>query len=105
MAQFSVYRNKNKATQARYPLLLNIQNDLLTSMQTCVVVPLVKLETMAHSPMSKLTPILLIQEQKYCMMTPQLAGINKRELGEEVEVITAYQHDIISAVDFLLSGV
>ena len=105
MAQFSVHQNKNKATQARYPLLLNIQNDLLATMQTCVVVPLTKVETMTHSPFSKLTPILSVQEQDYCMMTPQLAGIHKRELGAEVEVLTAYQHDIISAVDFLLSGV
>ena len=105
MAQFSVYQNKNKATQARYPLLLNIQNDLLATMQTCVVVPLTKVETMTHSPFSKLTPILSVQEQDYCMMTPQLAGIHKRELGAEVEVLTAYQHDIISAVDFLLCGV
>ena len=105
MAQFSVYQNKNKATQTRYPLLLNIQNDLLASMQTCVVVPLTKLETMGHSPMSKLTPVLSVQGQNYCMMTPQLAGIHKRELGAEVEILTVYQHEIISAVDFLLSGV
>ena len=105
MAQFSVYQNKNKTTIARYPLLLNIQNDLLISTQTCVVVPLSKVETMAHSPMSKLTPIFAVQGQNYCMMTPQLAGIHKRELGEEVEILTAHQHDIISAVDFLLSGV
>ena len=105
MAQFSVYQNKNKTTNARYPLLLNIQNDLLISMQTCVVVPLTRLETMAHSPMSKLTPIFVIQGQNYCMMTPQLAGIHKRELGAEVEILTAYQHDIISALDFLLRGV
>jgi len=105
MAQFSVYQNKNKATETRFPLLLNIQNDLLTSMQTCVVVPLTKFETMAHSPMGKLTPILLVQGQNYCMMTPQLAGINKRELGVEVEILASYQHDIVSAVDFLLSGV
>ena len=105
MAQFSVYQNKNKATLARFPLLLNIQNDLLASMQTCVVVPLTKFESIAHSPMAKLTPILIVQGQNYCMMTPQLAGINKRELGAEVEVLTSYQHDIVSAVDFLLSGV
>ncbi len=105
MAQFSVYQNKNKATLARFPLLLNIQNDLLTSMQTCVVVPLTKIESMVHSPMGKLTPIFAVQGQHYCMMTPQLAGIHKRELGEEVEILTAHQHDIISAVDFLLSGV
>jgi toxin CcdB len=105
MAQFSVYQNKNKATQATYPLLLNIQNDLLASMQTCVVVPLTPVKTMAHQPMGKLTPILTVQEQDYCMMTPQLAGIHKRELGAEIEVLTVYQNDIIAAVDFLLSGV
>ena len=105
MAQFSVYQNKNKATQARYPLLLNIQNDLLTSMQTCVVVPLTKVETMAHSPISKLTPTFAVQGQNYCMMTPQLAGIHKRELGAELEILSAYQHDIVAAIDFLLSGV
>ena len=55
--------------------------------------------------MDKLTPILAVQDQQYCMMTPQLAGINKRELGTEVEILTAHQHDIIAAIDFLLSGV
>lgn len=105
MSQFSVYENKNKATQTAYPLLLNIQNDLLASMQTCVVVPLTPVKTMMHQPMNKLTPILTVQGQDYCMMTPQLAGIHKRELGAEIEVLTVYQNDIIAAVDFLLSGV
>ncbi len=44
MVQFSVNQNNNKATQVRYPLLLNIQNNLLASMQTCVVVPLAKVD-------------------------------------------------------------
>ncbi|MFA7349325.1 MAG: CcdB family protein [Methylotenera sp.] len=105
MSQFTVYQNKNKATQAAYPFLLNIQNDLLASMQTCVVVPLTPIKTMAHQPICKLTPVLPVQGQDYCMMTPQLAGIHKRELGAEVEILTAYQNDIIAAIDFLLSGV
>lgn len=105
MAQFSVYQNKNKATQATYPFLLSIQNDLLSSMQTCVVVPLTPVKAMAHQPMSKLTPILQVQGQDYCMITPQLAGIHNRELGTEVEILAAYQNDIIAAIDFLMSGV
>lgn len=105
MSQFTVYQNKNKATQAAYPFLLNIQNDLLASMQTYVVVPLTPIKTMAHQPICKLTPVLPVQGQDYCMMTPQLAGIHKRELGAEVEILTAYQNDIIAAIDFLLSGV
>lgn len=105
MAHFSVYQNKNKTTLARYPFLLNIQNDLLVMMQTCVVVPLMPVQAMAHSPISKLTPVLQVQGQDYCMITPQLAGIHKRELGAEIEVLSACQHEIIAAIDFLLSGV
>lgn len=104
MAQFTVYQNKNKTTQVAYPCLLNIQNDLLASMQTCVVVPLTPVKTMAHQSISKLTPVSLVQGQDYCMMTPQLAGTHKRELGTEIEIVTAYQDDIIATIDFLLSG-
>ncbi len=105
MAQFTVYQNKNKSTQSDYPFLLNIQTDLLSSMQTCVVVPLMPLQIMAHAPMTVLTPILPVQGRDYCMLTPQLAGIHKRELGEEIEILSAYQYEIVAAIDFLLSGV
>lgn len=103
MAQFSVYENKNKATQARYPFLLNIQNDLLATMQTCVVVPLMPAESAPH--ITKLMPILTINACDFCMLTPQLAGIHKRELGAEIAVLSHYQNDIIAAIDFLLRGV
>lgn len=103
MAQFSVYENKNKATQARFPYLLNIQNDLLTTMQTCVVVPLTPAESAPH--ITKLMPILSVKERDFCMLTPQLAGINRRELGAEVAVLSHCQNEIIAAIDFLLSGV
>ncbi len=43
MPQFAVYRNRNAATRARYPLLLDVQSDLLAGMGTRVVIPLVLL--------------------------------------------------------------
>lgn len=70
-------------------------------MQTCVVVPLTPVQSTAHSPMNKLTPVLHLQGQDYCIMTLQLAGIHKRELGAEVEVLSASRHEIIVAIDFL----
>jgi len=39
------------------------------------------------------------------MMTPQLAGTHQRELGDEVDVLTSHQHDIVYAINFLLNGV
>ena len=42
MQQFGVYRNRNKATRSAYPLLLNVQSDLISDTGTRVVVPLVE---------------------------------------------------------------
>lgn len=105
MAQFSVYLNQNVATREQFPYLLNVQNDLLDVLQTCVVVPLTVTTKVGYHPLSRLTPMLTVQANQYLMMTPQLAGIPKRELGEEVESLAEARHEIITAIDFLLSGV
>lgn len=105
MAQFSVYRNQNAATREQFPYLLNVQNDLLDALQTCVVVPLAAATKVGYHVMSRLTPMVTVQAKQYLMMTPQLAGIAKRELGEEIESLADARHDIIAAIDFLLSGV
>ena len=40
MPQFAVYKNRNEATRGRFPLLLDVQSDLLEPLDTRVVVPL-----------------------------------------------------------------
>ena len=40
MPQFTVHRNQNRETVANYPLLLDVQRDLLADLATRVVVPL-----------------------------------------------------------------
>jgi toxin CcdB len=105
MAQFSVYANQNTATSDQFPYLLNIQNDLLSALQTCVVVPLTAANHAGYRAMNRLTPLLTVQGGQYLMLTPQLAGIAKRELGEEIENLAEARLEIIAAMDFLLSGV
>ena len=39
MPQFSVHRNPNPDTRAAYPLLLDVQSDLIAGLRTRVVVP------------------------------------------------------------------
>ena len=40
MPQFAVYKNRNEATRGRFPLLLDVQSDLLEPLKTRIVVPL-----------------------------------------------------------------
>jgi toxin CcdB len=39
MPQFTVYRNKNPQTLSTVPFLLNVQHDLLSDLETRVVIP------------------------------------------------------------------
>lgn len=105
MAQFFVYQNKNTNTKKTYPLLLDVQSNLLESLQTTVVIPLIKYENNIGKSLGHLTPVLSIEGSNYLMVTPQLAGISKRELGKAVGDMATARTEIINALDFLITGV
>ena len=105
MPQFAVYRNKNSATRARFPLLLDIQSDLLDPLATRVVVPLSPAGAARSRTMHTLTPVLSVEGKEYLLLTPQLAGVATRELGPMVGDLAAERAKITAAVDFLIEGV
>jgi toxin CcdB len=104
MAQFTVYRNKNPRSKSTYPLLVDIQSDLLEDLQTRVVIPLTKTAALAKKPLTHLTPVLAFGGENYVLMTPQLAGIGRAELGAAVGSLANERQTIVAAMDFLLSG-
>lgn len=55
MTQFTLYRNVNRATQTSYPFLLDVQNDLLDSLKTRLVIPAMKLAE--QKSITRLNPI------------------------------------------------
>lgn len=103
MAQFDVYENQNSRTQELFPYLLDVQTGLLDDLQTRVVVPLSQLNN--QKPISNLTPLLNINGNNYLMLTPQLAGINKKELGNAITNLADGRQDILNALDFLITGI
>jgi toxin CcdB len=105
MAQFIVYQNKNSQSNKAFPLLLDIQTNLLDSLQTTVVVPLAKLEGNKDKILTQLTPTLNIEGTDYLMLTPQLAGIQRKELGKASADVECARTEILNALDFLLTGI
>jgi toxin CcdB len=51
-----------------------------------------------------LTPTLAFDGEDYLLMTPQLAGIARTDLGTAVGNLASARQSIIAAVDFLLKG-
>lgn len=105
MPQFSVHRNRNAATRGRYPLLVDVQADLLDGLATRVVIPLVPASTESRAAVETLTPRCRIEGRDYFIMTPQLAGISARELGAPVGDLLAQRPEIVAALDLLLTGI
>lgn len=103
MAQFCVHRNANPATRSDFPLLLDVQNDLVSGLETRVVVPLCQLQSIR--PIRRLTPVFEFDEHTYVMLTPQLAGIPKRLLGPQVADLSDSRDEILAAIDLLLTGI
>ena len=105
MPQFAVYKNRNETTRGRFPLLLDVQSDLLEPLNTRVVVPLSLAASAKSRAMESLTPKLGVTGKEYVMVTPQLAGISMRELGAIVDTLSSERAKIISALDLLITGI
>ena len=105
MPQFTVYGNSNPATRRRLPFLLDVQSNLLEDLATRVVVPLTRADRQQAATVKKLMPILVIDGQRYVMITPQVAGVPRKALGAAIGDVSERRGEIIAALDFLLTGI
>jgi len=105
MPQFTVHRNPNPGSKAAYPLLLDIQSDLMADLGTRVVVPLCRASAMKGRSIGTLTPVLAIEGKPYVMLTPQLAGVSRKQIGAAVADLRAHRDEIIAALDLLITGI
>ncbi len=100
MAQFDVYTNPNPDTNKSVPYLLDVQADILSSLETRVVVPLViQSKTAKH-----LNPVFDVKNKKVAMSTSEIAGAPLSVLGEKVTSLKDKRTEIIAAIDFLITG-
>lgn len=104
MAQFDVYLNPNKDTRDLIPFLLDVQAELLDTLSTRVVVPLVAAEEMSP-PAKHLNPQFKIKGIAVVMSAAELAGIPNRALGDKVTSLKSKRDEIIAALDLLFTGI
>lgn len=105
MRQFSVCENRDPASRKLYPLLLNIQSDLMADAETRVVAPLYPLGQGRNPSISSLSPVLKLNGREYVLMTPLLAGVALARLGKPVADLSGERATILAALDLLISGI
>jgi toxin CcdB len=104
MPQFAVHRNSNPETNDIFPLLVDVQADVLEDLYTRAVIPLANAVELTSFPLIYLTPLVSFEGKAYMVMTPQLAGISRAELGPHVGSLAAQESVITNAIDFLIKG-
>ena len=104
MPQFGVYVNSNTRTKDSVPYLLDVQSDLLDSLATRVVIPLIEISK-TSKPITRLNPIFEIGESSVVLSTQELAGVPSNVLGAFVVSLREHRSDIVNALDLLLTGV
>ena len=104
MARFDVRANLNSASRSRVPYLLELQADMLSALDTCLVAPLVPAAAFGPAAM-RLNPAFRIGNRKFVLDTALMAGVPRKLLGERVATLADRSVDIVGAVDFLVSGI
>ena len=101
MPQFDVYRNPRGG---RYPLLLDVQAELLERLATRVVVPMTPAEGRAE-PISVLNPTATIEGVDYVLEFQELAAVPRSELAAPIASLSERRSELIAAVDLLFTGI
>jgi len=101
MARFDVYEYGS----ASVPLVLDVQANLLSELNTRVVVPLVSESKAREEILPRLKPVIAISGENYILITTDIGTVTKASLGRIVTNIEErHRQDVTDALDFLFQG-
>lgn len=104
MARFDVYRNSGPQA-ADVPYLLDVQTEVLSGLDTRVVVPLRRRSRFPASIVpANLMPMVTVEGDECIVEIPKLAAVPVRILKEPVTSLSACRLEITRALDFLFQG-
>jgi toxin CcdB len=103
--QYHIYRNANPNSQQHIPYLLNVQANLLSRLNTVTVIPVYRADQLHGAIIKRLMITVTIEQVDCVIVTPEIAAIPCKLLGECVDDLSFLRGDIIAALDLLLTGV
>ena len=105
MAQYHIYENLNPNSKHIYPYLIDVQTTLLTDLETRIVIPVVLKSKFGKGIINNLNPIIIINKKEYVISTQQISGIPSNQLGASICDCLLSRQEILSAIDFLITGI
>jgi toxin CcdB len=70
-----------------------------------VVVPLCNPEVLRGKLAERLNPVFEVEGRKMVLLTPELAGVSRKALGEQIANLANRRDSIIAALDLVITGI
>lgn len=105
MSQFILYKNLDHSTSTAYPYFVDVQSELLRTLNTRLVIPLTPLNLLETQAPSHLCPTIHIEQGDFVVLTQQMTSVPTKILAEPVADLSTFRDEIITAIDFLITGI
>jgi len=105
MEQFTLYKNENKNSKKAYPYFVDVQNDLLSDLNSRIVIPVSTQKALNNLNAKKLCPVIEIDGNTFVLLTHQITSVPCSILKQKVTTLEHYRYDILGAIDLLLTGI
>lgn len=100
--QFQVYAYKK---ESRYRLLVDVQSDIVDTPGRRIVIPLVYDRLLSEKVSRELYPIVCVDDERYRLMTTEMASVADSVIGENIANLSACENDIKHAINLMFWGV
>ncbi len=104
MNQFDYYVNTDKDTYNTYPYFVDVQTDLLATLNSRVVIPLTQAQPEKYLP-NNLCPTITINGEPFYLLSHQITTVSARFLKKKQGSLLLDRIHIINSIDFLFSGI
>ena len=104
MKQFDLYKNVDPDSRETYPYVVDVQTDLLDDLNSRVVIPIAVVQDAKPFP-KNLCPLVEIRNKEYALLTHQITTVPAAFLAHKEGSLLLNRSEIISALDFLLTGI
>ena len=105
MAQFTLYRNEDGSSNDTYPYFMDVQNPLLSDLNSRLVIPLSSHAALQNTDAKRLCPVMHIESGDYVLLTHQMTSVPTSMLKTEVTSLESFRYEILAAIDMLISGI
>ena len=105
MTRFTLYKNQDKQSRNSYPYFVDVQNSLFSDLNSRLVIPFAKHESLNKTEVERLCPVISIDGNDHVLLTHQMTSVPVSILTQEEMSLEDHRYEILDAIDMLITGI